>query len=108
MITCTNMTNHAQNDRKDRITYIQNTIGFGYAIIAEEVQTGGTVRQLTDSGVVLVRSLTKPDQPLVTAFVANMVQAIEIYRTATNKYDLPKYLKKMVQRNQRFRVNQPE
>ena len=107
MINCT-LTNHALYDRKNRLTYIQNTIGFGDVILAEKVESDQRVMQLTDTGVMLVRSLRDPDRPLITAYIAGLVQAVEVYQAYTDKYDLPKYLRKKIDRNQRFRLCQPE
>lgn len=105
MINC-QLTNHAMYDRKNRLAYIHNTIGFG-DIIECQAEQYDKVLQLTDSGVVLVRSLRTNEQPLITAYIATISEAINIFYSATNNAKMPNYLWKKINRNQRFVPYQP-
>lgn len=95
---------HLQNDRGDRVAYIQRTVGFGDVIMAE-MPSRGAIRALTDTGVVLVLSNDK--KRLLTAFIATLSQAIDIYSVNYDTARLPKYFHKIITRNQRFCENQP-
>lgn len=96
---------HLQNDRTNRIAYIQRTVGFGDVIMAE-MPSRGAIRALTDTGVVLVLSNDK--KRLLTAFIATLSQAIDIYSVNFNTVRLPNYFHKIIVRNQRFHDNQPQ
>lgn len=105
MINC-QLTTHAMYDRRNRLTYIHNTVGFG-DVVEFQMHQDGKLLQLTDTGVVLVRGLKTPDRPLITAYIATVMEAITIFYTATNMKKMPNYLWKKVQRNQRFVAEQP-
>ena len=105
MINC-QLTTHAMYDRRNRLTYIHNTVGFG-DVVEFQIYQNDKLLQLTDTGVVLVRGLKTPDRPLITAYIATIVEAITIFYTATSMKKMPNYLWKKVQRNQRFVAEQP-
>ena len=105
MINCP-VSNHAQLDRRHRLEYIFNTVGFG-DVIMSEIHHGDKLLQLTDTGVVLVRGTKTEDHPLITAYIATITQAVTIYCTGMNTDKLPTVLWKKIQRNQPFKNEQP-
>ena len=99
-------TKHAQWDRMDRMTYIQETVGFG-EVIAEHLSRESTTcyRQLTNTGVILITD--KAQNVLVTAYIANVGQAVSTYCKATHQDKIPPELFQIVLRNRPFRAEQP-
>ena len=109
MINCA-ISTHVSKDRRNRMEYIYNTVGFGDVIVAEmpDLYHEGTLLQLTDTGVILARSLTNANGLLVTAFIATIAQAAAIYKTAHDGKQMPKHLYKTLKRVQKFMENQPK
>lgn len=68
-------TKHIIEDRLDRLTLIATTIGFGQVMKEKQMEYG--IRQITDTGVLVVRSDDR--QTIITLWMANMTQAKEIY-----------------------------
>lgn len=72
-------TRHASEDRLDRITAIAMTIGFGQVI--KERQKDGKWYQITDTGVMVVRT---PDrESIITMWAATQRQVADIYGEET-------------------------
>lgn len=72
-------TRHASEDRLDRITAIALTIGFGRVI--KERQRDGKWYQITDTGVMVVRT---PDKAaIITMWAATQRQVADIYGEET-------------------------
>ena len=69
-------TYHASEERLDRITAIAMTVGFGQ-VIKERQMGEGKWYQITDTGVLIVRT---PDKhSIITMWTAKMKQVAEIY-----------------------------
>lgn len=68
-------TRHAGEDRLDRITQIAMTIGFGQVV--KEKMKDGKWYQITDTGVLVVRTGNK--EAIITMWAATMKQVSEIY-----------------------------
>ena len=109
MINCM-ISKHVSAERRNRMEYIYNTVGFGDVVVAEmpDLLHDGTLLQLTDTGVILARSLTSANNLLITAFIATTAQAVAIYKTAHNGASMPKHLYKTLTRVQKFMENQPK
>lgn len=72
-------TRHASEDRLDRITAIALTIGFGKVI--KERQRDGKWYQITDTGVLVVRTPDK--ESIITIWAATQRQVADIYGEET-------------------------
>lgn len=70
------MTNHAREDRADRLTYIALTIGFGNIVF--ERKSGEFRECITDTGVLMIKNLTK--EVLVTAYIIGIDKAVLLYK----------------------------
>lgn len=68
-------TQHAGEDRLDRITQIAMTIGFGQVV--KEKMKDGKWYQITDTGVLVVRTGNR--EAIITMWTATMKQVSEIY-----------------------------
>ena len=97
-IDLTIISDHVDQDRRKRFEFIQKTIGFGTPIAeAEDTKNrGDCTRTLTDTGVIVV---IDPYGVIVTAFVANVKQAMDVYKRGTGKNKLPNEVFWMVQYN---------
>lgn len=71
-------TKHFRNDRIERATYIAQTIGFGEVVreINDYYQGRFERRQLTETGVIIVRNI---DNVIVTMFIASIKQVKGMY-----------------------------
>lgn len=75
-----NLTYHAQDDRADRLLYILLNVGLGDKILQERVtynSKGGTVEQLTDTGVLVIRTIDKKE--IITMMMPTVAQLKRIY-----------------------------
>ena len=96
-IDFTNMTAHATLDREPRFTAIENSIGWGNPVVMVPDRKNETATAtLTDTGVLIIRGL---DNTIITAWVANVRQAVAIWRQATGVLQMPKALWNMVNYN---------
>lgn len=102
-----NMTFHAQVERRARLDYIIDTVGIGEVIaeIRDERDPRIAYQRLTSTGVVVIVGADK--RTIVTAFIANIDQAILIYKNAKNVSRLPDGLYRRIKGNQKYRRNQP-
>lgn len=92
------ISDHVDNDRRARFAMIEKTIGFGNPIAeAQDRKPGGNcTRTLTDTGVIIV---INPYGTIITAFVAGVKQALQVYSDATGTTKMPKKLWNMVNYN---------
>lgn len=92
-------TYHLSDDRLDRVVFIATKIGYGN-VIQEKVylntERGNYWRQITDTGVLIVRSEDK--KTIITMWLANINQATEIY----NGRRLPQYLYNRIMKNRQY------
>lgn len=75
-------TRHAQVERRERISYIDRTVGIGSYIVAEiheSLEHGPHIKQLTNTGVIIVRGR---NNLIVTMMIATMPQAWRICKMA--------------------------
>lgn len=70
------LTQHALNDRMDRLMEIAMTIGWGEPCLEVEEETN--VYVITSTGVVLVKNL---EGKLITAYVGSIQKVFAIYRS---------------------------
>jgi hypothetical protein len=92
------ISDHVDNDRRNRFAFIEKTIGFGTPIAEAEdkKERGDCTRTLTGTGVIVV---IDPYGVIVTAWIASVKQAIDVYSRATGNNKLPKEVFWMVQYN---------
>ena len=95
---------HAMNDRMERINYIKATIGFGYIIKALNRVKNGREEWacITSTGVMMIQN--KDRTKMVTAFVATVGQAKQVYQTDK----LPDEVYKMIVNNRMVYEGQPQ
>lgn len=89
------MTNHARLERTDRLVYIATTVGFGEVVF--EHRTKEHRECITDSGVLLIKSLT--DEILVTAYIVTIDKAIALYRNEFGDKRMPHKLYTTIMNN---------
>lgn len=86
-------TYHAREERLERLAFIGATVGFGKPI--KEDVFNGTRHQLTDTGVILVKSLDR--QTLITAFIASERRVAAMYHGS-----VPSHIRKIVIKNRLY------
>ena len=69
------MSNHARDERLDRLTYIALNVGFGEVVLEHRTETKREC--ITDTGVILVKGLE--DDFLITAFIGTIDKVSDIY-----------------------------
>jgi hypothetical protein len=89
------MSNHAREDRADRLTYIAMTVGFGEVVV--EKINGDCRECLTNTGVLIIKPLNK--ELMITAYICDMDKAFAIYKGAGNVGRMPTYLHQRICRN---------
>lgn len=103
----TNMTHHAKNDRMARLEYIVDTVGVG-KVIATSIELDKynreTISELTTTGVIIIRNT---ERMVVTAYIAEMNQAIKVWRTAKGTQKMPTPVYNKIRQNYIVRINQP-
>ena len=96
-IDLTKLSAHVMVDRKVRIEIIEKTVGFGTPIVeTPDNKNTDCTTVLTSTGVIVI---VAPDGMIVTTWIANVAQAISVYKRATNGKNLPKQLWKMIHYN---------
>lgn len=89
-----NCSRHLSEDRLDRAVFIATTIGYGEVVremVVDHPQGGLSIRQLTDTGIIIVRSLDR--KIVVTMWVASYGQAQRIYGDSPMPVGLKKKIK---------------
>lgn len=90
--------NHALNERADRIAYIATTIGFGKVIARKLVvdERGKAMRLLTDTGVVIV---TDPrEECILTMWIADPTQVKDFYPDGVRNQAVLRLVKKYMEK----------
>lgn len=93
---------HVLEERKDRVDFIKQKVGFGQVIKEVYTSKGNqlgnrTWKQLTDTGVVLI--LSEERDTLITVFLCDMNMLKNTFYYGNSK-KIPSYLRKKVQLNQ--------
>lgn len=97
--------NHALNERTDRITYIATTIGFGEVIARKLVvdERGKVMRLLTDTGVVIV---TDPrEECILTMWIADPTQVKDFYPDGVRNQAVLRLVKKYMEKGYQDKQN---
>lgn len=90
--------NHALNERADRIAYIATTIGFGEVIARKLVvdERGKAMRLLTDTGVIIV---TDPhEECILTMWIADPTQVKDFYPDGVRNQAVLRLVKKYMEK----------
>lgn len=98
-----NVTYHMSEDRLERAAFIATQIGYGNVVREKFYSTadrGDYWRQITDTGVLIVRSADK--RIVITLWIANVNQASDIF----NGEKLPPCLYKKIVKNRQFKLAQ--
>ena len=90
--------NHALNERADRITYIATTIGFGEIIARKlvEDERGKVMRLLTDTGVIIVTDLR--EECILTMWIADPTQVKDFYPDGVRNQAVLRLVKKYMEK----------
>lgn len=97
--------NHALNERADRITYIATTIGFGEIIARKlvEDERGKVMRLLTDTGVIIV---TDPrEECILTMWIADPAQVKDFYPDGVRNQAVLRLVKKYMEKGYQDKQN---
>lgn len=97
--------NHALNERADRITYIATTIGFGEVIARKLVvdERGKVMRLLTDTGVIIV---TDPHEEFIlTMWIADPAQVKDFYPDGVRNQAVLRLVKKYMEKGYQDKQN---
>ena len=101
------MTEHARKDRQARLEYIIDTIGVGKIVVRHQdidEKNRIVIFELTTTGVIIVRNA---ENMVVTAYIAEMRQAVRVWRCQNGNKKLPAPLYKKITQNEKVRINQP-
>ena len=91
------LSRHYEIDRKDRVKRIEKIAGFGKIVaIAPDRKHRDAFNCLTDTGVMIIRGY---DETIITAWIANPSQALDVWKRATGAKTLPEDLFWRVQYN---------
>lgn len=96
------ISHHMQDDRVERATFIAATIGYG-EVIKEKYYTneiGLLCRQLTDTGVIILRSGDK--KIVITVYIADPRQIGQFYNDRP-----PQWILRKAYKNEKLRKMQP-
>ena len=97
--------NHALNERADRIAYIATTIGFGEIIARKLVvdERGKVMRLLTDTGVIIV---TDPhEECILTMWIADPTQVKDFYPDGVRNQAVLRLVKKYMEKGYQDKQN---
>ena len=97
--------NHALNERADRIAFIATTIGFGEVIARRMVidERGTVMRLLTDTGVVIV---TDPQEKcILTMWIADPTQVKDFYPEGVRNQAVLRLVKKYMEKGYQNKQN---
>ena len=97
--------NHALNERADRIVYIATTIGFGEIIARKLVvdERGKAMRLLTDTGVIIV---TDPhEECFLTMWIADPTQVKDFYPDGVRNQAVLRLVKKYMEKGYQDKQN---
>lgn len=96
-IDTTNLSAHVIVDRKMRIDLIENTIGWGDTIATiPDKHNIGTFATLTSTGVIIIST---EEGFILTAWIANVRQAVAVWKTANGEKLMPRWLWKVINYN---------
>lgn len=96
-IDVTRMSAHVIIDRAARIAHIENSVGWGNAVvIAPDKKERDATATLTSTGVIVIKSL---DGIIITAWVASVAQAVSVWSRAKGNTHLPHWLWNVVNYN---------
>ena len=101
------MTYHCRVERQERIQHIINDIGLGQVVREKYVHTveqiiagqAGKYICVTDTGITIIKSEDKTK--IITMYVTTFRELLSLYNGAKN---IPSYLRKRVDRNQSFYI----
>jgi hypothetical protein len=94
-LTC--MSAHVIIDRADRVRHIENSVGWGTKIVEVPDKKNETATAtLTSTGVMVITGL---DGLMITAWIANVSQAVAVWKTAKGDRPMPRWLWNVVNYN---------
>ena len=90
-IDLTNMSYHAQEERKNRLTFIKALgIGVPVATVEKKDEQGRKYyKTLTSTGVMVIRNT---DNMIITLYLAGINQAIQVFRESYGRVRMPEEL----------------
>ena len=91
------MSEHATNDRIERLAYIATEIGIGEPVVSYLDETTYRLAILTDTGVVVIKD--SYTEELVTAYVASLDRACAMWHRVHGTTQMPNSLYNQVIRN---------
>lgn len=100
VINTEHRTGHVRIERPDRMSNIENSVGWGEVVAIAPDRKGRTaINVLTSTGVFVVRGF---DGNIITAWVASRSQAKDIWKRATGNDELPAWLWEKVKDNSKI------
>jgi len=97
-IDLTNMSYHAQEERKNRLTFIEALgIGVPVATVEKKDEQGRKYyKTLTSTGVMVIRNA---DNMIITLYLAGIGQAIKVFRESYGGVRMPEELYNKIMMN---------
>ena len=97
-IDLTNMSYHAQEGRKNRLTFIEALgIGVPVATVEKKDEQGRKYyKTLTSTGVMVIRNT---DNMIITLYLAEISQAIKVFRESYGRVRMPEELYNKIMMN---------
>lgn len=90
------LSQHARQDRVERLSRIVVEVGIGYTVF-EYIERGRTC-QITSTGVLMVYSVEDTQRVLLTAYLLTMEKAAAVYRH-WGYNDIPKMMVNTINKN---------
>lgn len=96
-IDLTRMSAHFIIDRADRIQRIENSIGWGTIVVnAPDRNKENVYRCLTSTGVLIIKD---ENDFIITAWIADVKQAVSVWKAAKGDRPVPKWLWNVINYN---------
>ena len=90
IIDTTRMSAHVIIDRADRINHIEKTVGWGRLIVkTPDKAHEGVYKVLTSTGVIVIQA---EDGFIITTWIADVRQAVKVWKAAKGDRPLPHWL----------------
>lgn len=106
------LTYHASVERRNRIEYIKENIGFGHSLAVTYYRSINRKREtpsktvLTDTGIILIYAIDTNE--LITAYIASVKEGTAIYKKYFNVSRCPSWFMNVLHDNEYWEENKPE
>lgn len=90
---------HAQHERANRLTQLEEILGFTKIVLEVPVVEEGKRYCITSSGILIVKAIE--EEFVITAFMCNINQCYRLYRMAGKSQVSPKVYKRITKNIER-------